>query len=303
MTFLNYSNHHVDSGFFDKFKNYFYTRYVIFMVRSLFLISVLTILSLAAMAQGAPQVKKPGQEESKGILYNKEFSFGARLASNGWGIFAETGKIINIYRTRVFQFEVADIRHPKEKKQSAEILPLAGGISSPRDFYFGKQNEFFVLRAGFGYKRNIAEKAQKSGVKLALVYVGGVSLGILKPYYLELAHFEPVPGDTNTYQLTAVSERYEDNPETGNADRFLNWWEILGASPYGKGFNKMGVVPGVYGKFALNFEWGARDNFITALEAGVMADIYYKRVPIMIKAENKPFFFAAYISVQVGRRK
>lgn len=273
-------------------------------VRTTFSILCLCLFTTGLMAQY--QVKQegepaPGTTQKKGIVYNKEFSFGANLASNGWGVWGETGKILNIYRTRVFQFEFSDIRHPKEKRQSAELNILNSTVSSPRDFYFGKQNEFFVLRAGFGYKRNIAEKARKNGVKLSILYVGGVSIGVLKPYYLELAYFVENPADSS-FVVETRTERYEDNPETGNADKFLNWREILGAAPFAKGFNELSIVPGVYGKVALNFEWGARDNFITALEAGIKADIYYKRVPIMIIDDNRPFFFAAYVSFQVGKR-
>lgn len=275
------------------------------MVRIPYLILIISLLSLTGLAQERVVVKdgETPETEKKGIIYNKEFSIGGKLTSNGWGVFAETGKILNIYRTRLFQFELADIRHPKERKQSAELNILSNSVSSPRDFFFGKQNEFFVLRAGFGYKRNIAEKARKNGVRLSLVYVGGVSIGFNKPYYLELAYFTRDPIDTTRVNLVSRTERYNDDPEEGNADIFLNWRNILGAAPFSKGFGEIEVIPGIYGKFALNFEWGKKESFISALEAGVMADIYYKKVPIMVTEDNKPFFMTAYISFQVGRRK
>lgn len=275
------------------------------MVRISYLILLCSLLSLTGMAQDRVVVKdgETPETEKKGIIYNKEFTIGGKLTTNGWGVSAETGKILNIYKTRLFQFELADIRHPKEKKQSAELNILSNTISSPRDFFFGKQNEFFVLRAGFGYKRNIAEKARKNGVRLSLIYVGGVSLGFNKPYYLELAYFTRDPIDTTLVNLVSRTEKYDADPEDGNADVFLNWRNILGAAPFSKGFAEIEVIPGIYGKFALNFEWGKKESFITALEAGIMADIYYKKVPIMVTDDNKPFFMSAYISFQVGRRK
>ena len=267
----------------------------------------LIILLSIAMCSGAiaqRQVKgdaPPPPTNKKGIIYKKEWTIGAKISSNGWGVNGDFGKILNIRKTRMFYFEFGDIIHPKEKKQSAELNLLSTGISNPRDFYFGKQNDFFLLRAAFGYKQTIAEKANKSGVRLSVVYMGGISLGFLKPYYLELAYFVQNPADS-TFQLISRSEKYNDDPENGNADKFMNWYEILGASPYGKGFNEIEPVPGGYLKVGLDFEWGTRDGFITSLEAGVTMDAYYKRVPIMINARNNFVFFGAYLGLHIGRR-
>ena len=38
------------------------------------------------------------------------------------------------------------------------------------------------------------------------------------------------------------------------------------------------------------------------LEVGIKADIYYKKVPIMVSDDNKFFFLAAYVSFQFGKR-
>lgn len=265
-------------------------------------LSLLIIFLSACFFQGfAQQPVITPVPEKKGVIYNKEFTFGAKLTSNGWGVSSSVGKILNIHRTRLWYFEFADIRHPKEKKQSAELSIYSPGFDSPRDFYYGKQNDFFVMRVGFGYKQNLAEKARRNGVNLSMVYMGGLSLGFLKPYYLKLAYFVQSPGDT-IVTLESRTEKYNDDPVNGNAEQFLNWRNILGAAPYGKGFKEIEPVPGAFGKFALNFEWGARDNFITALEAGVIIDVYYKKIPIMILENNKPFFCSVYLGFQIGKR-
>jgi hypothetical protein len=61
-------------------------------------------------------------------------------------------------------------------------------------------------------------------------------------------------------------------------------------------------VPGAFVKLGLNFEWGSRDAFITSLEAGVAADVYYRNIPIMINQPQRPFFIAAYLSFEMGKR-
>jgi hypothetical protein len=119
---------------------------------------------------------------------------------------------------------------------------------------------------------------------------------------MELAYLTPV--NDSVYELEGRTEKYGQN---GNEEKFLNWYEILGSSGFAKGLNEIQPVPGGYAKLALNFEWGSRDNFITALEAGVMADVFYKRVPVMIETENSDvknqfLFMQAYISVHIGKR-
>ncbi|MDX2002764.1 MAG: hypothetical protein SFW35_10050 [Chitinophagales bacterium] len=279
--------------FFHKFKNYFNKLGFINKVRSVILSILILLIGLPSIAQVPLSMRDP---KKKGIIYRKEFTFGAKIASNGWGVVFNTGKILNIKRTRLFEFELADIKHPKEKKQSAELGFWSLPVGSPKDFYYGKQNEFFTIRAGFGYRRNIAEKAEKNGVNLSLVYLGGISLGFLKPYYLDLAYPIDSAGDIAEVR----SEKYGDN---NNQAKFTNWYEIVGASGFGKGFKELEPVPGVYAKLALNFEFGSRDNFITALEGGFMADIYYKKVPIMINQDNNFLWMQAYLSLHIGKRK
>lgn len=260
----------------------------------------LLLLVFSTTGTYAQQRKVKKEIAKKGIIYNKEMTFGAKLLSNGWGLYMNHGKIININKTRLWTVEIADIKHPKEKKQAADFNLAISGFDSPRDFFYGKQNEFFTIRAGFGYKKNLAEKAKKKGVNLALTYMGGISLGFLKPYYLDLAYITQI--NDSTFIVEAKSERYNDNPENGNAQKFLNWYEIIGASKFGKGLSQIQPVPGAFLKLGLNFEWGARDAFITAMEAGVSADVYYRNIPVMINQPQRPFFVAAYLSFEIGKR-
>ena len=274
-------------------------------MRIYFLIIIITLVNFSSFSQKR-QAKR--EIEKKGVIYNNEISFGARLYSNGWGLFGERSKIINIYKTRVIQFGFASIRNYKEKKQSPQITHIDANCSfqeSPKDFFYGKQNSFFVLRAGYGFRKTIAEKAEKNGVRLSLLYLGGISLGWLKPYYLELAYPRENPNPSCPSQtFEVVSQKYrEGSVETGgNEDVFLDWYAIDGASGFGVGLREIEPVPGVYGKLGLCFDWAGREEFVKSLEAGIILDAYYKKIEIMISDDNKPYFIAAYISFQFGKR-
>ncbi len=68
------------------------------------------------------------------------------------------------------------------------------------------------------------------------------------------------------------------------------------------------MVPGLNFRAALHFDWGAYDEFVKALEAGIMADFYFKKIPIMVEspsvpnAENRAFFINLYLTLQLGKR-
>ena len=241
----------------------------------------------------AQRSRMQAETELKGIVYHNEWSIGGRLLSNGWEIFGERSKILNIHKTRIFQFSFSEIKHWKERKQPTEYT-IGSSLDSPKNFYFGKQNIFFTMRAGFGYRKNIADKAEKNGVRFAISYMGGISLGLLKPYYLNLRY-----DSSDNSEFLVVSQKYSE----ANHDAFMDYYRIAGASGFRYGLSEIKPLPGIYGKFGLNFDWAGKEEFVKALELGLIADIYYKKVPIMVgNDKNKFYFIAAYIGFQFGKR-
>ncbi|TVR81081.1 MAG: hypothetical protein EA412_03775 [Chitinophagaceae bacterium] len=228
------------------------------------------------------------------ILYNNERSGGASISTNGWSVFYETGKIQTINSTRIWSFEFAQLKHAKERKQPAELTFTGSFFENKRDFFYGKQNNFYTFRVGYGFKRMLGDRANKSGVRVSYTYMGGLSLGILKPYYLNLV-----------YQNRDTQNRFEIRPERytdENAAKYLDWFSISGASPFRYGLNEIEPVPGVFGRVGLHFDWAAMDEFITALELGVNLDVFYKNIPIMITEDNKPYFLGGYLQLKFGKR-
>jgi hypothetical protein len=260
----------------------------------------LIILSLIFSLQLFAQQKKAQKEiEKKGIIYNREFSGGVFMATNGYGFFLEKGKILNIKTTRLLYFGFGDLRNLRLRKQKAEygFFGTAIGNDSPKDFFFGKENNFYALRFAFGYKKVLADKAEKNGVRVSLSYMGGLSLGILKPYYLNIAYLVD-DSDPRVLKYDKRAQKYSDDEV-----KFIDWYSIAGASGFRYGLKEIKPVPGLFGKFGLNFDWSAKEENEMALEVGIMGDFYYKRIPIMISSRNKPFFLGAYVSFQYGKRK
>lgn len=224
----------------------------------------------------------------KGLSYEHEFSMGAKVSTLGWAVFGDYTKDIDMDKKRVAYFEVEFLKHPKETKRVNEFTV---GYTPPKPFIYGKQNTFFNLKAAIGEKRMIGQKAEKSGFQISANYAGGFSAGFVKPYYLAVFSSDVSTGPTVNVSYT---------PETANI--FMDYTSIYGASGFSTGFNEISVVPGLFGKVGMNFDWATYDDFVKAAEAGIGAELYLKEIPIMILENNKPYFVYLYLSLQFGKK-
>ncbi len=255
---------------------------------------------LPAMAQQTYDTGQNIYDESAGIVYDREFTVDVKLHTNGFALGANFARLKTYYLTRFFNIEIGEIKHPKEFRQSFDFqTPTAARVS--RAFIFGKQNNFLVLRGGIGEKRYFSEKAKRKGLAVGISYEGGPSIGMLKPYYLELVRTD-APGEFDNFSIR--SEKFSDE----NASTFLDISRIYGSSGFAKGLGEINFMPGLHGKFAVHFDWGAFDEFVKAIEAGIMIDAYFREVPIMVESdlventENKPLFINLYVNLQLGKR-
>ncbi|HRI58804.1 MAG TPA: hypothetical protein PK228_03750 [Saprospiraceae bacterium] len=255
------------------------------MLRTLSCLPFLAFLTVAGWSQGA---KPP--VTGVGIVYNRETTFNFKLTTNrGFAAGMEFGKLRTYYKTTCFNISIGELKNAKEQRQSAD--PQVS--RSFRPYVFGKQNNLFMLRGGWGAKRYFSEKAKQKGVAMGMNYSFGPTLGLLKPYYLALRRVGDTPG-----QSRVTHEKYSEE----NADIFLDNTRILGASPFTKGFNELSLLPGANASIALHLDWGAFDEFVKAFEIGLMLDVFFKDAPILVD-QNSPMFFNFFINLQLGKRR
>ncbi len=235
--------------------------------------------------------------DQKGVLYDKEFSVDMKLHTNGFALGVNIGELRSFYLTRFVHISIGEIKHAKEFRQNDGQISLT---QVSRSFIYGKQNNLYTLRAGVGEKRYFSEKAARKGVAVGWSYEAGGTLGLLKPYYLQLLNsLEP-----GSLEFIIRSEKYSDE----TAERFLNIDRIQGASGFAAGLGEISVLPGFHGKLSMHFDWGAFDEFVKAMEAGVMVDVFFKKVPIMVESdlvgdtENRPLFINLFLNLQLGKR-
>src|SRR5206468_9368302 len=141
------------------------------------------------------------------------------------------------------QFELNEKFHPKEEKQTRQI-DFFGNVSQIK---FGKANNFFQFKMGYGQQRLVGGKANKNGVAVSAIYAGGVSVGLAKPYYVDLQ-------DANSN--TRLRYKFVDTfPPNGS---------IIGASGFTVGWGEVKVRPGLHAKTALRFDYGRFNETVTA---------------------------------------
>jgi hypothetical protein len=82
----------------------------------------------------------------------------------------------------------------------------------------------------------------------------------------------------------------------------------MGSASFSQGLSEISIMPGFHAKAAAHFDWGAFDELVKAIEAGIQIDVFFKDVPIMIESpnlpnvENSPVFINLYLNLQLGKR-
>ena len=242
------------------------------------------------------QPKQESSFDSKGIVYNKELSFDLQfLQTNGWSFAMNSGKIKTYYLTPFYHISIGELKHIKEYRQQS-LESLGGSFGNNQSFILGKQNNLFAVRAGYGQKRYFSEKAKIKGLAVGISYEAGPTLGLLKPYYLDLRY----PSDSGGSDVFRAQKYNEENH-----DIFLERTRIGGAAGLGKGFSEIAIRPGFHAMASAHFDWGAFDEFVKAMEAGFMIDFFFGDTDIMVETEgveNRPFFMNVFINLQLGKR-
>jgi hypothetical protein len=219
-------------------------------------------------------------EEEGVIVSKKHFVTGAKLTTDGYGIFLEKGITKSVKNSMLFQLDIAERKHPKELKETIK----AGG-----PYVYGKINFFYPVKLGVQYQQLLGNKGNKNGLCVTANVGGGISFGLQRPYLLQFDS-----SGTILYKGLKPSAR----------DTAIFLADINVAGPgFGTGFNKMKVIPGAYLKAALRFDYGKYNEQVSAIEVGVTAEFYSKKIPQMIFNKENNFFFSAYFAVMVGKRK
>jgi hypothetical protein len=231
------------------------------------------------------------QEEEGVLAYRKQSTFGLQLRTNGYGFFYELGRMRTPRFTNLYMLEITEIKELKEDKVSR----LDAG-SFNNSFVYGKINNFYQAKLGFGQQYILGQKGNKNGIAVMGIYEGGISMGFLRPYYLTVKETGNSPRDVKF--------------NSADSSLFLNSNVIQGGAGLGKGWNEMKLVPGAFIKTALRFDFGKYNEKVQAIQIGMSLEAYSSKIKIMIDSfggqqyvKPKQLFFQGHLAFVFGGRK
>jgi len=230
-----------------------------------------------------------GNDENKPIeeriLYNHETTLNATLHTQGLGVGFRTGRIKSIYHTSNWDFDFSYFRSLKQ------IPVINTSYFNMSTFIYGKLNEVFVVRGGYSDERRLYGKPYWGGVELRCFYGGGLSLGLLKPYYYTVSVTKA--NDDGTYSIVVENQTFEDSAQ---------WLEVIGKAPFTYGLNEITVRPGIFAKGGLSFEVGSSKPRAQAIDVGAVAEYFPQGIPMMAENPREYFIMTLFLSYRWGSR-
>lgn len=243
-------------------------------------ISIFILLSLLM------SIKSHAQEtifEEKTTTFSSEKSGGIGMHTNGFHAFYRSGTYTSGFTKRIYEIEVANIRHPREIKS---VSPFDDNL---RGYVYGKMNALYTIRPSIGFHNIFVPKQSIRGVSVTYVTHIGASLGLAKPIYLNVEKAD------ERNNVIIVREKYDpDEHQQG---------EIYGRASFINGIDEIRFYPGAFFKAGLHFDYGNDRETLRAIELGLKADLFLEKVPIMAFAENRQLYINVYISILFGTRE
>jgi hypothetical protein len=242
--------------------------------------STLTATARATAQRVAPKGPPP---------IKNEISFGYRLATDGWGIYTDYGmvrsknaKLADMFNeVHILQLEIAEKKHPQQEKLT--VQDVSGNVLGK--YVYGKINNFYSIKAGYGYRKLLAGKPDPGSVSIHWTNLIGGCLGMIKPYYLEV-------------QTDPTAIRYSDDTRPD----FLNQNNIVRGAGFSKGFGELKMIPGGQLKSMLHFDFAPTRNTVSAIETGISVEYYAEPIPLMYDKTASAYFLNAFVSFQFGKR-
>jgi hypothetical protein len=182
---------------------------------------------------------------------------------------------------RYLAIEAVNIKNPRE----ANILSVYGSR-----YVYGKRNYFFSIRPQYGREFSVFKKDGENGIGFSLVFAGGPSFGLEKPYYIKYSNkageaAQTVPFDPNIHKNSS---------------------NISGAGNIFQGFFKgLKVIPGLHFKAAANIDMNTFNDKVTGIEIGTLLEVFSRKPEILSTrfSSNPQVFPTLYFTLYFGNKK
>lgn len=236
---------------------------------------IILVCSLSSQAQ------KPAPIDYQ-VGYRKTYYGGLQLHTHGWGATFSYSTFKTHKNKSLLNVEFVSMKHPKEYKRSSN------NDTQAKSYAYGKQYSLSILRLNKGHQTILYEKLRKQGIEISLNTKYGVSLGFIKPVYLEILRLK---GN----RIETFTEKYDPTIHNTN--------NIYGRSSNLVGLSETTIVPGGHINSSFLFEFSSEREQIKSIEVGIAIDVFYKEIPLMARTENSFIYPSAYLNFQFGKKK
>jgi hypothetical protein len=226
--------------------------------------------------------------------YNHELLAGGKVNTNGWSGSVYYLKKKNKLTNNLWQLNFSEIKHEKQIKQqgSNKAFPQLGNAGP---YIFGKINNLYTLQLGYGKEKLLSPDVLEGNISISFRYSGGLSLAMLKPYYLKLIYVDYTqPGDPATLKQVKYS--------SGNSDHFLNSGDVLSADKWSKGLDEIQYIPGLFAEACFVITPSKSKSFIQVVTLGANIAYYSKELPIMADQKAYPYQASLFAGLAIGKR-
>ena len=199
-----------------------------------------------------------------------------------------TSTLFGMPQYRYLSVELVNVKHPKELRSSTNNIGSG--------YLDGKENYLFVLRPQYGREVKLFRRNADEGISVSGILAAGPSLGIIKPYYLEVTS----GNKTRTVPASQVNGFATATGET-----------VTGAGGFFQGIGESKLTVGLNVKAALSFELSAFRNNTTGVEIGFLAEAFPNKIVIIPNTNpggsrsdgNRSLFTSGYITLFFGSKK
>lgn len=226
--------------------------------------------------------------------YNHQFAIGGKLNSNGWSGCLYYLKKTSKTKLDVWSLSFSEIKHEKQVKQQREnVLYPQFGPATP--YVYGKINNLYTLQLGYSKQLLLLPGVVDGNLSVSFRYGGGLSLSLLKPYYLRLVYVDY--NDPN-----AVPVLKEEIYSEVNAEMFLTPNSNIGASKWSKGLDETKLIPGVFIETGAVIEPAKNKFFIETITIGVSGAYYARPLPIMAELKAYRLQASVFVGLSLGKK-
>lgn len=181
----------------------------------------------------------------------------------------------------IFSLAMSSFRNRKEQKIESFYVDQGG-----KDYVFDKKNYFYTLTPSIGLSREIIPKSPHNRISLRVGGMAGFNLGLLKPYYVEVA----VP--ISPTQAVVEEAAYDGS--------LYSYTDIVGEADYFLGLGELKVSPGLHLETNSLLDFSRGQDYIRGIEFAVFADLYPSKVELMDLNQNKQAFLGVRLGLLIG---